>query len=759
MPKKDLLKGVEKISSWEYLSKKRKKIEELYFEKVREFFKKQKFTVSTEYYEGADRVIATLCQKCGEKKIQRGYWRSYSCPSCKTAETFSFAVIEESNEELARILVFKASPEFTVPPVNISDPFDCLYQAEITGMQLSGQVSRYVFSWRYGLFNIPFDSGRLVLSPQKLSKELQFLKTEAFPDFEDRLSDYLVPSIKNLATQINDVAEQIVLSHKRPAKKSTKIDDLYHEFSKVVFLTDEEKMSEIAGDIVAKTGEPFVITESLDGFFHNLTAFCPHCLTKFNISVDVQQNKKLFEEEPGASLDMVCPKCGKARTVRRTYFVSPRRPVCGYMRRDVNFADWKRFDENTLVVRFLTLAFAYDEKRGEIYREINETYRTFITPTRMFLFKNVSGSFKKESFTSFYAYPYEKRMLLTPKEELIDMIENSNFKYVGLLEAWGLKGDMKPLETPGNFEKTSYVYTWVKEHCLEQLLKTGFRKIVKDLCYNKGRSSNLSDKKATSTPKILGVPRPVMRIAAALDASFSELEKIKRLYEKDPQTSEQSFRYIIDKNIESSKLCVIYDTLSIPINRQIEYIKTAEQMQCITPAARVAEIWSDYIRMAKECGYRLKDREKRYPSSLIREHAIISTVYSCIRRDFDQKKFAEKAAENSRFNYSNKELGLFAVAPKTPEEVVDEGMSLHHCVSSYVNPIIMGASVVMFIRQYEDEDTPYYTVEIRAGSPSAIVQVKGDMNTDPDPTTEEGKKIKAFLRKWCNFKGLVLDLG
>ena len=755
MKKRDLLDHFSQTTSWEFNSSYQKVFKEKYLNQTTALLKKKKFLVCEEFFQNGERAIAALCQKCGHKKIYTGYSYPRECPSCRTKNSgLTLGVIEESNEDFAKILLFNVAPEFTIPPLVVSDPFDCLYSAEVTGAKLVGNYTRFVFSWRYGLFSVPFDSNRKVLSQIKMRSDVEFIKTDALSDFEDRMSDFLAVDKTKFASQINDVSDQVIAKYKKPAvKKSTKIDDLYAEFMAADFSINEKKLHELAGEQLSKS-EPLVNTEYLDGYSHDLRVFCPHCLESFRISLNVEENR----EKPSETIEMTCPNCGKTREQTRSYFLSPRKCVYGYMHRSVNFTAWEKYAQDTLVVRLMSLSLSYDEKTEGLKREISERYRVFITPTRMFLLENSGGKFVKESFTSFASYPYEKRVLVNDEQDLIDMIESSDFKYVGFLEAWGLKGDFKAIDSPASFEKTSYVYTWVKEHCIEQLLKTGFRSIVKDICYNKGRATNLCDKKATSTPKILGVPRPVMRLAASLDASFANLAKINRLYSKDPQTNEDVLRYIINNHIDVSKLEIVFDTLAIPINRQIEYIKTVEQMQCFSPASRVAETWSDYIRMAKECGYKLKDREKRYPSSLIRDHSIISTVYSCIRRDFDQKKFAEMAEINSKFNYSNKELGLFAVAPKTPEEVVNEGMSLHHCVSSYVNPIIMGAAVVLFIRKYEDEETPYYTVEIKQGNPSAIVQVKGDMNTDPDYTSEEGKKIKTFLKKWCNFKGLVLEL-
>ena len=86
-------------------------------------------------------------------------------------------------------------------------------------------------------------------------------------------------------------------------------------------------------------------------------------------------------------------------------------------------------------------------------------------------------------------------------------------------------------------------------------------------------------------------------------------------------------------------------------------------------------------------------------------------------------------------------------------------MILHHCVSNYVNAVIEGRSIVMFIRKDDDEETPYYTAEVICDGVSAkITQVKGNMNTNPDPSTSEGKKVLDFVEKWAKFKKMTVSL-
>ena len=158
MKKRDLLDHFSQTTSWEFNSSYQKVFKEKYLNQTTALLKKKKFLVCEEFFQNGERAIAALCQKCGHKKIYTGYSYPRECPSCRTKNSgLTLGVIEESNEDFAKILLFNVAPEFTIPPLVVSDPFDCLYSAEVTGAKLVGNYTRFVFSWRYGLFSVPFE--------------------------------------------------------------------------------------------------------------------------------------------------------------------------------------------------------------------------------------------------------------------------------------------------------------------------------------------------------------------------------------------------------------------------------------------------------------------------------------------------------------------------------------------------------------------------------------------------------------------------
>ena len=46
------------------------------------------------------------------------------------------------------------------------------------------------------------------------------------------------------------------------------------------------------------------------------------------------------------------------------------------------------------------------------------------------------------------------------------------------------------------------------------------------------------------------------------------------------------------------------------------------------------------------------------------------------------------------------------------KEIIDEGKNLHHCVAGYAKRVAAEETVILFVRQTDAPDTPYYTLEI-----------------------------------------------
>ena len=88
------------------------------------------------------------------------------------------------------------------------------------------------------------------------------------------------------------------------------------------------------------------------------------------------------------------------------------------------------------------------------------------------------------------------------------------------------------------------------------------------------------------------------------------------------------------------------------------------------------------------------------------------------------------------------------IAPKAPVDVAVEGITLRHCVKSYIPLVSQGGTNVMFIRRKGKEEEPFFTVEV--DNTNHIRQVHGMCNCNAN--TVDG--LIEFVAKWSKLKKL-----
>ena len=97
-----------------------------------------------------------------------------------------------------------------------------------------------------------------------------------------------------------------------------------------------------------------------------------------------------------------------------------------------------------------------------------------------------------------------------------------------------------------------------------------------------------------------------------------------------------------------------------------------------------------------------------------------------------------------------RDIDVFKIVfPESSNDLINEGVRLRHCVSSYVDAVSEGRTNIIFIRKKDDIDEPYFTVEV--SNDNAIVQIRGFGNCLP-----EDDNLIDFIEKWKAKSGLAV---
>lgn len=402
--------------------------------------------------------------------------------------------------------------------------------------------------------------------------------------------------------------------------------------------------------------------------------------------------------------------------------------------------------------------------------EITETMRVFLDATGIYCYsrENAFQDFEKTSvsdidsmFSRYYSYNSsgsEDIILVKGKEYMEDTLKRSFLKYSGVREAWGLVDGVEGMGPAWSLNRNQYLYMWYQRPAMEQVMKVGL--------YNAARAMlsatikdypELVNAKGKGVYEILGINKPVLSIAKENNLSIKQIQQAQDMWNMDQTLDNETYSKLVsllgnasgyygrsDYNngalVTAEEIC---QKFNIKFSAQAEYINEVYRYQCIAPLEALRH-WLDYLNMAKKIGVKLR-HDRKFPKSLRLEHdkcVFISNALSAT--EVDKKAFDEVAAKNDWLAWKYKKLVV--INPHTPEEIVDEGIQLSHCVATYVERIKEQLTTVLFIRFAETPDEPYYTMEVKNG---AVTEVKGYSNTAP---TEP--EVIELLNEYCKVKKL-----
>ena len=195
----------------------------------------------------------------------------------------------------------------------------------------------------------------------------------------------------------------------------------------------------------------------------------------------------------------------------------------------------------------------------------------------------------------------------------------------------------------------------------------------------------------------------------------------------------------VAKKMEQS----IFDNLKKCIQRTItDYWGRERKTSMKFPTAYV-----DFLNMIDQCEF--QSRVKPYFENieeLSNMHEMMVDIINSKKDEIEQRKWDSRKSSWLKWEFKGETMS--AIAPLKPDMLAEEGITLHHCVRSYIQKVLNGTTNIMFIRMNEELDKPFYTVEV--DNNGIIQQVHGFGNCNATPEVEK------FVKKWCKEKTYYL---
>ena len=139
----------------------------------------------------------------------------------------------------------------------------------------------------------------------------------------------------------------------------------------------------------------------------------------------------------------------------------------------------------------------------------------------------------------------------------------------------------------------------------------------------------------------------------------------------------------------------------------------------------------DYLRMMSA----ISPKFDKYPKNFLTTHRIAIRNYERLRKEYSEEMFKLRINPKLEYRYGDYRI----IYPKAVQDIKDEAVSMNHCVASYIDNVIDGATNILFLRKANSPDKSLVTLEVVN---NRVVQARRSFNHDPSP--EERDVIRRY---------------
>lgn len=239
-------------------------------------------------------------------------------------------------------------------------------------------------------------------------------------------------------------------------------------------------------------------------------------------------------------------------------------------------------------------------------------------------------------------------------------------------------------------------------------------------------------KNETKPNKMLGISKYMLQYLIKMgDLNYYVREDLKKLDEKLTGTNVKTMLQILDEEANlrdfrelKTDFLDLYDNYNYKdVKRLTLYLaREVKLQQGIERPSSAITVLRDYARMCVD----MEIEYEKYPKSLKKDHDIVMMNYRTKKDEVKKKKFLAVVDKDDYKKLQFKSKDYSVIVPDEPQDVINEGESLSHCVASYVNDIIKEKCKILFVRPTKETDKPFLTVEVRDNK--YIRQIRGKNN-------------------------------
>ena len=274
---------------------------------------------------------------------------------------------------------------------------------------------------------------------------------------------------------------------------------------------------------------------------------------------------------------------------------------------------------------------------------------------------------------------------------------------------------------------------------------------------------NLADQLVSNNPykRIKNEEKSLINMMSLNKENYRELLKLGKKATIDDLNRLQKYtefnltnprdREVFDKFLASDTYHVkeLLHMIPVTLNKFGRWAETQKKFDIQT--------YIDYLKMCRELDLDMKNTFVSMPKELQSAHNMVTDMYNEMKFDMKLKRYAddankyvndyEKIVPLKEKQYSYAKDNIQIVVPKSTREIGHEGYKLRHCVAQYMDDVVANKKTILFVRNMNEPDVPYFTMEIIG---KKITQCKGYRNC-PRP-----KEVESFLKSFARNKHLSI---
>lgn len=365
------------------------------------------------------------------------------------------------------------------------------------------------------------------------------------------------------------------------------------------------------------------------------------------------------------------------------------------------------------------------DKNGKLYKQF-----VVIPSEKLMYIRDKSGDFpvNNQSLAAFFSQ--------MSRDEYNNLMANVNEWYIDF----------------GRYEKIYY-----KFHLLQEIFYS---------TYNSDKFKYEMIKRGLNPPYISGYEQLFLSDINLFIKIFKEVKKnnkicnseLKDLFYIGHNINFNNVLYILDKRKDSDfkitvgncynykriTLLSVIKKYNLDFTTFIDYLFDNLYYQGIEELdGNILMMYDDYLNMQKIIYGKIKNK---YPDSLKLEHDRLVMKFNLHKQYYQDKIIKFNQEKVKKIEYSTKEYSI--ILPATSQDIIDEGINLHHCVGSYVEKVKDGITHILFMRKTDNIDESLITIEFNNDN---ILMVRGLQNRFAN------ENEKKFIQKWAKVKGINID--